>query len=100
MLNSPLPPGPPGEGWGAEEFNDTSTSRDLIVFGGGCSRQQRTFPHRPPHFSIGPGPDSRSNAHVAPAKRIVVIGSINIDLVCRTPRIPAPGETIIGESPF
>ena len=37
---------------------------------------------------------------MAPAKRIVVIGSINMDLVCRTPRIPAPGETIIGESPF
>jgi len=37
---------------------------------------------------------------VTPAKRIVVIGSINMDLVCRTPRIPAPGETIIGESPF
>lgn len=28
--------------------------------------------------------------------RIVVIGSINMDLVCRTPRRPAPGETILG----
>jgi len=27
---------------------------------------------------------------------IVVIGSINIDLVCRTPRIPRAGETILG----
>jgi ribokinase len=27
---------------------------------------------------------------------IVVIGSINMDLVCRTPRIPRPGETIMG----
>jgi len=33
-----------------------------------------------------------------PAKRIVVIGSINMDLVCRTPRIPAAGETILGDS--
>lgn len=31
-------------------------------------------------------------------KPIVVIGSINMDLVCRTPRIPAPGETILGEN--
>src|SRR5262245_13786794 len=30
------------------------------------------------------------------ASSIVVIGSINMDLVCRTPRIPAPGETILG----
>ena len=27
---------------------------------------------------------------------IVVIGSINMDLVCRTPRMPEPGETILG----
>jgi ribokinase len=27
---------------------------------------------------------------------IVVIGSINMDLVCRTPRFPAAGETILG----
>ena len=30
-------------------------------------------------------------------KPIVVIGSVNMDLVCRAPRIPAPGETIIGK---
>ena len=29
-------------------------------------------------------------------KPIVVVGSINIDLVARTPRIPLPGETITG----
>lgn len=29
-------------------------------------------------------------------KPIVVIGSINMDLVARTPRIPAPGETLTG----
>ena len=33
-----------------------------------------------------------------PAQRIVVIGSINMDLVCRTPRIPKAGQTILGES--
>ena len=27
---------------------------------------------------------------------IVVVGSINMDLVTRTPRVPAPGETLIG----
>ena len=27
---------------------------------------------------------------------IVVIGSINMDLVCRTPHMPSPGETILG----
>lgn len=30
------------------------------------------------------------------AKPIVVIGSINMDLVCRVPRMPALGETILG----
>jgi ribokinase len=28
--------------------------------------------------------------------KIIVVGSINMDLVIRSPRIPAPGETIIG----
>jgi ribokinase len=32
----------------------------------------------------------KSNSH------IVVIGSINMDLVCRTPRMPVGGETILG----
>jgi ribokinase len=35
---------------------------------------------------------------MTPAKRIVVIGSVNMDLVCRTPRIPTAGETILGEN--
>lgn len=33
-----------------------------------------------------------------PAKRIVVIGSANIDLVTRVPRSPKPGESLIGRS--
>ncbi|MEX1159192.1 MAG: ribokinase [Thermomicrobiales bacterium] len=32
------------------------------------------------------------------AARVLVIGSSNTDLVCRSPRIPAPGETITGRS--
>jgi ribokinase len=28
--------------------------------------------------------------------RIVVVGAVNVDLVVRTPRLPAPGETVIG----
>jgi len=31
-----------------------------------------------------------------PAPKIVVIGSINMDLVCRTPAMPSPGQTILG----
>jgi ribokinase len=31
---------------------------------------------------------------------IIVIGSINMDLVCRTPRIPTAGETILGSDFF
>jgi ribokinase len=32
----------------------------------------------------------------SPAPHITVIGSINMDLVVRTPRFPGPGETILG----
>jgi ribokinase len=35
---------------------------------------------------------------MASPKRIVVIGSINMDLVARVPRIPVAGETLIGDS--
>ena len=35
---------------------------------------------------------------VSPQKRICVVGSINIDLIFRTPRLPEPGETIAGSS--
>jgi ribokinase len=30
-------------------------------------------------------------------KKIVVIGSLNMDLVIRTPRIPGPGDTLLGD---
>lgn len=32
----------------------------------------------------------------APNPTIHVFGSLNLDLVCQTPRLPAPGETILG----
>ena len=30
-------------------------------------------------------------------KSIVVVGSVNLDLVCTGKRIPAPGETVTGD---
>jgi ribokinase len=34
---------------------------------------------------------------ISPARnRIVVVGSSNMDLVVRAPRLPAPGETLAG----
>ena len=32
------------------------------------------------------------------SSRVVVIGSINMDLVVRCPQIPRPGEIVLGES--
>lgn len=29
-------------------------------------------------------------------KSILVVGSANVDMVVKTPRIPSPGETILG----
>lgn len=29
---------------------------------------------------------------------LLVLGSINMDLVCTAPHLPRPGETLIGES--
>ena len=33
-----------------------------------------------------------------PAVRVAVVGSANLDLVARTPRIPDPGETVLGSA--
>jgi len=30
-------------------------------------------------------------------RHIVVLGSLNMDFVARTPRLPAPGETVLGD---
>lgn len=35
-----------------------------------------------------------------PMKKIIVFGSINMDLVARTPRLPIPGETLLGNDFF
>lgn len=46
------------------------------------------------------GPEADENAGSpnsgAPAFDVVVVGSLNLDLVARTPRIPQPGETVQG----
>jgi ribokinase len=39
---------------------------------------------------------SRRSGPVGRNRAIVVVGSINMDLVCRTPRLPLPGETVLG----
>jgi ribokinase len=31
---------------------------------------------------------------------VIVFGSINIDLVAKTPRLPLPGETLLGRDFF
>lgn len=41
-----------------------------------------------------PRPDARTGAPAAPA--IVVVGSLNMDLIARSPHLPAPGETVAG----
>ena len=40
--------------------------------------------------------DTAGTAAEAAAKSVVVIGSINMDLVVRAPHAPAPGETVLG----
>jgi ribokinase len=35
-------------------------------------------------------------AHASSRPRVVVVGSINVDLVVRAGRLPAPGETVVG----
>jgi ribokinase len=34
------------------------------------------------------------------AAMLIVLGSLNMDLVCRVPRLPAPGETVTGDDFF
>ena len=45
-------------------------------------------PRRPPRAPGAPAPLRRGP--------IVVIGSVNMDLVCRVDRLPGPGETVLG----
>lgn len=41
-------------------------------------------------------PVRNTNPSSARTRPIVVIGSINMDMVCRVPHIPVPGETVLG----
>lgn len=36
------------------------------------------------------------SAGAGPAGRVIVVGSVNVDLVCRVDRLPSPGETVTG----
>src|SRR5262249_5154133 len=65
----------------------------------------RRPPERPPpmgSFSPSRGRTGRGvidwSLVTAPRARIAVVGSINVDLVVRTPRRPAGGETLAGTS--
>jgi ribokinase len=42
--------------------------------------------------------DTQGNPPLNPQKPIVVVGSLNIDLVAQATRIPAPGETLLGNN--
>ena len=45
-----------------------------------------------------PSPSEASGADAPPAKRprVVVVGSANTDMIVRAPRLPQPGETVLG----
>lgn len=42
------------------------------------------------------GPDSAVDATTGPGGEILVVGAINVDLVVPVPRLPGPGETVVG----
>ncbi len=48
----------------------------------------QTRPSQRPHVS------DRASPSVSP--EVVVVGSVNVDTVIRVPRLPAPGETVLG----
>jgi ribokinase len=39
-----------------------------------------------------------ASIHRVPPLRVVVVGSLNMDLIVNVPRLPGPGETVAGES--
>src|SRR5438067_4914838 len=40
--------------------------------------------------------DGRALGRIASVAKVVVVGSINVDLVVQVARLPAPGETVAG----
>jgi len=50
------------------------------------------------HFTCGEDASNHIRDNMAEEKSIVVLGSLNMDLVMVTPRIPAAGETMHGTS--
>jgi ribokinase len=50
------------------------------------------------HVKIRDGPISRDDGGKRVEKKLLVVGSINIDLVACANRLPAPGETILGNT--
>src|SRR5690348_355667 len=44
------------------------------------------------------GADPTMHGAMEVSKRIVVIGSVNMDLVCRASRMPRPGQTVLGDN--
>jgi ribokinase len=47
---------------------------------------------------IDPQPETKVDAQTASKAHVVVVGSINSDIVVRAPRHPLPGETLLGTS--
>src|SRR5258706_9301256 len=61
---------------------------------GGGSGKTLPFARKDPMSRLSSG--SWASGNTIPPGPVVVIGSINMDLVCRVQRIPAPGETMLG----
>src|SRR5262245_43280231 len=56
---------------------------------------------RPTSIACRGGPRvTAAESSTAPAPEVLVVGSLNMDLVARTPRLPARGETVLGDHFF
>jgi ribokinase len=58
--------------------------------------QERSFPAR---IDRQPG-EKAVTVRPDPAQEVAVVGSLNLDLVVRVPRLPGPGETVSGDDVF
>ena len=59
-------------------------------------RDQRS-PGTGPGTGADPGSGTGAAMLIGTARRIVVVGSVNIDLMLRCPQLPAAGETVLGK---